>query len=161
MWKILLKANNHISANGKKCSQISLTHVHCHQHLQESWNLTSLVIFTTESWQMPLESLKTHQPILWFWLFPVPKAFFIWEAKVHPRTWLSLNVEMFICLFGKLMMREVTEKKVLNRDKYLASYPHLSYFLLEVFPKLKNKKEHLFWRWATHFFPSSNSKHDE
>lgn len=40
----------------------------------------------------------------------------------------------------------------LNRDKYLASYTHLSYFLLEVFPKLKNKKEHLFWRWATHFF---------
>lgn len=49
-------------------------------------------------------------------------------------------------------MRELTEEKDLNRDKYLASYIHLSYFQLEVFPKLKNKKEHLFWTWTTHFF---------
>ena len=50
------------------------------------------------------------------------------------------------------MMRELTEDKVLNRDKYLASYAHLSYFLLEVFPKLKNKKRTSILEMGNTFF---------
>lgn len=63
-----------------------------------------------------------------------------------------MNAKIFICLFGKVLMRELTEENGPNRDKYLASYTHLSYFLLEAYPRVINKKEHLFWRWATHFF---------
>lgn len=49
-------------------------------------------------------------------------------------------------------MRELTEEKVINRDKYLASYAHLSYFLLEVFPKLKNKKKNIYFGDGQHIF---------
>lgn len=49
-------------------------------------------------------------------------------------------------------MRELTEEKDLNREKYLASYTHLSYFQLEVFPKLKNKKKNIYFGHGQHIF---------
>lgn len=154
MWEVLLKANNHILANGAKQSlHFTSSSAMSSTPQKESWNVTSLVAFYHKIQTNATLIVKNPPTLLVVLTFYCSKGILYMRAKVHPRTELSLNAEMLhLFVWKTLLMRELTEEKGLSRDKYLASYTHLSYFLLEVFPKLKNKKEHLFWRWATHFF---------